>query len=172
MSLVCAQCSRVNPTEAAYCYYDGAALSGRAGGPINDGAAPFPNPFVFPNGLSCRNFDQLAMACQQNWSAAMDLLRQGFLGSFFGGMGRVDLAMAAREAAAFPDLERGLDQLIAKLPSQAVQQPKLQAEPTEVHLGLVKIGEDRTTELHLSNLGMRLLYGTVTSDSKWLTLGE
>ena len=172
MSLVCAQCSRVNPAEAAYCYYDGAALAGRAGGPINAGAANFPNPFVFPNGLSCRNFDQLAMACQQNWSAAIDLLKQGFLGSFFGGIGRVDLSAAAQEAAKFPDLDRGLDQLIAKLPSQAVQAPKLKAEPTEINLGIVKIGEDRSTELHLANAGMRLLYGTATSDCKWLTLGE
>lgn len=172
MSLVCGQCSRVNPSEAAYCFYDGAALAGRAGGPINAGAAPFPNPFVFPSGLQCRNFDQLASACQQNWSAALDLLKQGYLGSFFGGMGRVDLALAAQEAAKFPDLERGLDQLIGKLPSQAVQEPKLQAEPTDISLGLVKIGADRTAELHLANLGMRLLYGTATSDSKWLTLGD
>ena len=140
MSLVCAQCSRVNPAEAAYCYYDGAALAGRAGGPINAGAAPFPSPFVFPNGLSCRNFDQLASACQQNWTAAMDLLRQGYLGSFFGGMGRLDLLGAAQEAAKFPDMERGLDQLLAKLPTQAIQPPKLQAEPSEVNLGQLNIG--------------------------------
>lgn len=172
MSLVCAQCSRVNPPEAAYCYHDGAALAGRAGGPINAGAAPFPNQFVFPDGTACRNFDQLALACQQHWSAAISLLQQGFLGSFFGGMGRVDLAMAAQEAAKFPDLDRGLDQLLAKLPSQALQGPKLQAEPSEINLGQVKIGEDRASELHLTNLGMRLLYGTVTSDCDWLTVGE
>lgn len=172
MSLVCAQCSRVNPPEAAYCYHDGAALAGRAGGPINAGVAPFPNQFVFPDGHACRNFDQLALACQQNWAAAISLLQQGFLGSFFGGMGRVDLAMAAQEAAKFPDLDRGLDQLLAKLPSQALQGPKLQAEPSEINLGQVKIGEDRNTELHLTNLGMRLLYGTVTSDCEWLALGE
>src|SRR5437763_843055 len=118
MSLVCAQCSRVNPPEAAYCYHDGAALPGRAGGPINPGSAPFGNPLVFPNGTACRNFDQLAMTCQQNWSAALDLLKQGFLASFFGGLGRVDLAIAAQEAAKFPDLDRGLDQLLAKIPSQ------------------------------------------------------
>ena len=94
MSLVCAQCSRVNPPEAAYCYHDGAALAGRAGGPINPGSAPFGNPFVFPNGQACRNFDQLAMTCQQNWSAALDLLKQGFLAAIFGGLGRVDLALA------------------------------------------------------------------------------
>jgi hypothetical protein len=172
MSLVCAQCSRVNPPEASYCYHDGAALAGRAGGPINAGSAPFPNQFVFPNGLACRNFDQLAMTCQQHWSAAVDLLKQGYLGSFFGGMGRVDLAMAAQEAAKFPDIDRGLDLLLTKLPTQALQPPKLQAEPTVINLGQFKIGTDRTTEIHLANLGMRLLYGTATSDCKWLTFGE
>ena len=172
MSLVCAQCSRVNPLEAAYCYHDGAALAGRSGGPINAGAAPFPNQFVFPDGLACRNFDQLAIACQHNWSSAVNLLKQGYLGSFFGGMGRVDLAMAAQEAAKFPDIDRGLDQLLAKLPTRALQGPKLQAEPSEISLGQIKVNEDRTSELHLTNLGMRLLYGTVTSDCKWLALGD
>jgi len=172
MSLVCAQCSRVNPPEASYCYHDGAALAGRAGGPINAGSAPFPNQFVFPNGLACRNFDQLAMTCQQHWTAAVDLLKQGYLGSFFGGMGRVDLAMAAQEAAKFPDMDRGLDMLLAKLPTQALQPPKLQAEPTKINLGQIKIGADRTTEIQMANQGMRLLYGTATSDCKWLTFGE
>ncbi len=172
MSLVCGQCARVNPAEASYCYHDGAALAGRSSGPINAGSAPFANQFVFPNGQACRNFDQLALACQQNWSAAVDLLKQGYLGSFFGGMGRIDLATAAQEAAKFPDLDRGLDQLLAKLPSQAVQEPKLQAEPSEINLGQIKLNENRATELHLTNLGMRLLYGTVTSDCKWLTLGD
>lgn len=172
MSLVCGQCSRVNPDEAAYCFYDGAALAGRAGGPINAGSAPFPNQFVFPNGQACRNFDQLATACQQYWPQAIDLLKQGFLGSFFGGLGRVDLAMAAQEAAKFPDVDRGLDQLLAKLPTQALQEPKLQAEPSEINVGVLKLGQDRASELHLTNLGMRLLYGTVTSDSKWLTIGD
>src|ERR1700722_17626244 len=138
MSLVCAQCSRVNPSEAAYCYHDGAALAGRAGGPINAGSAPFPNQFVFPDGQACGNFDQLALACPQNWAAALSLLQQGFLGSFFGGMGRVDLAMAAQEAAKFPDLDRGLDQLLSKMPTQALQGPKLQAGPSEINIGQVK----------------------------------
>src|SRR6516162_1858693 len=160
MALVCAQCSRVNPPEAAYCYHDGAALAGRAGGPINPGAAAFPSPFVFPNGQSCRNFDQLAMTCQQNWAAALDLLKQGFLATFFGGLGRVDLAVAAQEAAKFPDPDRGLDQLIGKLPTQVVEAPKLQVEPREINLGRLAMGADRTIELHLRNTGMRLLYGS------------
>ena len=73
MSLVCAQCSRANPKEAVYCYYDGASLAGRTGGPVNAGAAPFPSQFVFPSGQACRNFDQLGLTCQQNWAAAVDL---------------------------------------------------------------------------------------------------
>src|SRR5262249_36843357 len=155
MPLVCGQCSRVNPPEASYCFHDGTPLAGRGGGPINAGAALFPNQFVLPDGFACRNFDQLAMACQSNWQAAVGLLQQGYLASFIGGMGRVDLAMAAQEAANYPDVDRGLDQLLAKLPTQALQNPKLQAEPSEINLGVIKINEDRATELHLTNLGMR-----------------
>jgi hypothetical protein len=171
MALVCSQCSRVNPKDAAYCYWDGASLAGR-GGPVNAGAQPFPSQFVFPNGTSCRNFDQLAMACQQNWSEAVNLLKQGYLASFFGGMGRVDLAAAAKEAGEFPDLDRGLDGLLAKLPSQALQPPKLKAEPSEINIGQIRVGTDRSAEIHLFNQGMRLLYGSVSTDAKWLTVGE
>jgi hypothetical protein len=174
MPQVCGKCSHVNPPEAAYCYYDGAVLDGHGGhgGPVQVGAQPFPSQFVFPSGQSCRNFDQFAMACQQNWPMAVDLLRQGFLASFLGGIGRADLALAAQEAARFPDTDRGLDQLLAKLPSQVLQAPKILVEPTEVNLGQLQVGVDRKTELHLANQGMRLLYGSVVSDCKWLVLGD
>jgi hypothetical protein len=174
MSQVCSKCSHVNPPEASYCYYDGAVLGGHRvnGGPVNAGSAPFPSPFVFPSGQQCRNFDQLAMACQQHWPSAVDLLRQGFLGSFLGGIGRVDLAMAAQEAARFPDIDRGLDQLLDKLPTQVLQKPRLVAEPSDINLGILAVGADRQFDLHLANQGMRLLYGSVVSDCKWLTLGE
>ena len=52
--------------------------------------------------------------------------------------------MVTQEAAKFPDMDRGLDQLLAKLPTQALQPPKLQAEPSAINLGQVKIGQDRT----------------------------
>ena len=88
MPQVCSQCQRVNPPEAAYCYHDGVLLAGHAAddSAVRKGARPFPNPFVFPSGVACRNFDQLAMACQQNWSQAVDLLKQGYLASFLGGI--------------------------------------------------------------------------------------
>jgi len=174
MSQVCSKCSHANPPEAIYCFFDGVVLGGHSanGRKVQAGAQPFPTQFVFPSGLACRNFDQLAMACQQNWACAVDLLKQGFLASFLGGIGRADLSLAAKEAARFPDSERGLDRLLAKLPSQVLDAPKLRAEPTEVSLGIVQIGANRTFELHLANLGMRLLYGSVSSDCKWLTLGD
>lgn len=173
MSQVCRQCSRINPAEAAYCYFDGAILAGHAGhGPINAGAAAFPSQFVFPTGQICKNFDQLALACQQHWQSAVDMLKQGFLGTFFGGLGRADLAMAAMEAAKFPDADRGLDQLLSKLPTNVLQNPQLKAEPTEINLGQIPLGSDRSSEIHLANLGMRLLYGSVVADCKWLTLGD
>jgi hypothetical protein len=174
MSQVCSKCSHANPPDAIYCYYDGIILGGHSanGGPVQAGTQLFPSQFVFPSGATCRNFDQLAVACQQNWTAAVDLLRQGFLASFLGGIGRVDLALAAQEAARFPDQERGLDQLLAKLPTQVLQPPQLQAEPTNVNLGVLPLGSNRHFELHLANLGMRLLYGSVVSDCKWLALGE
>jgi hypothetical protein len=174
MSQVCGKCSRVNPPEATYCYWDGAVLEGHLanGGPVAGGSRPFPSHFVFPSGQVCRNFDQLAMGCQQNWKQAVDLLKKGYLASFLAGLGRADLALAAREAARFPDQDRGLDQLLAKLPSHVLEAPQLKVEPTDVNLGVLRVGTDRALELHLSNLGMRLLYGSVVSECKWLTFGE
>jgi hypothetical protein len=175
MSQVCSKCSRINPPDAAYCYWDGAVLEGHHanGGGIAVGSRPFPNQFVFPSGEPvCRNFDQLAMSCQQNWKQAVECLRNGYLSSFLGGMGRADLALAAQEAARFPDQDRGLDQLLAKLPSHVLDAPRLQVEPSDVNLGVIKVGSDRKLELHLGNQGMRLLYGSVVSDCKWLTLGD
>ena len=124
MAQTCTKCSRVNPADAAYCYYDGSS-SQRAGRRRRPGDRVRVAAVSEPVRLSrrpavCRNFDQLAMACQQNWSAALDLLKQGYLEKFLAGLGRADLAMAAREAARFPDHDRGLDQFLAKLPSQAV----------------------------------------------------
>src|SRR5262245_55515503 len=105
MPHTCRTCSRLNPGDALYCYHDGTALDGhgRHDGPMQAGALPFRSPFVFPSGTSCRNFDDLVLACQQNWSSACEMLEQGYLERFLGGMGRADLALAAREAARSPD---------------------------------------------------------------------
>jgi hypothetical protein len=177
MVQTCRKCSRVNPADAAYCYFDGMVLDGhaRAGGngPVRTGTQLFPQQFVFPTGLVCRTFNELAVACHENWSAAVGLLRQGYLENFLGGLGRADLARAAQEAARYPDPSRGLDQLLGKLPADVVEPPQLDLTPREVNLGLLKVGEDRQLDLHLTNLGMRLLYGSIScEDAVWLAVGE
>ncbi len=175
MVQTCTKCSRANPTEAVYCYFDGFALAGhnRQGGPVAVGAQAFTNAFVFPNGRACRSFNELALACQEDWSAACDLLHQGYLETFLGGVGRIDLAFAAKEAAKFPDRDRGLDQLLTKLPSDVLAEPRLRIDPLEVSLGVRKVGDDSSFEMHLENQGARLLYGSITcTDGVWLALGE
>jgi hypothetical protein len=176
MAQTCSKCSRINPADAAYCYYDGNVLAGHArlgAAPVAAGNQPFHNQFTFPSGRRCRNYDELAIACQSEWDAAKDLLQQGYLESFLGGLGRSDLALAAREAARFPDRDRGLDQFLAKLPGNALTPPKLRLDPQEVNLGTVPVGQDHHFDLNLDNQGMRLLYGSVSSDGcPWLTVGE
>jgi hypothetical protein len=175
MVQTCTKCSRPNPPDALYCYFDGFVLNGqgRHGGPLAVGSQPFNAPFVFPTGRRCGSFDELALACQEEWATARDLLRQGFFASFFGGLGRADLAMTAREAAKYPDPDRGLDQLLSKLPSDILTPPTLKAEPSEINLGVLTTSTDRSFKLHLENQGMRLLHGTVSCPGvAWLTFGD
>src|SRR5262249_31966189 len=164
MSHPCRTCSRVNPAEALYCFHDGTALDGhgRHDGPMQAGAQHFRHAFVFPSGTSCRTFDELALACQRDWSAAREMLEQGYLERFLGGMGRADPAMAGREAARSPARDRGLDDFLAKLPSKALAPPRLNADPVHINLGVMSMDQDRRFDLRLRNEGMRLLYGTVS----------
>ncbi len=175
MAQICSKCSRVNPDDASYCYYDGRELGshGRNGGPVHASTRVFANRFVFPSGRTCETFEQLAIACHEQWREATQLLQQGYLETFLSGVGRADLALAAREAARFPDHDRGLDQLLAKLPADNLAAPRMQVEPSDVNLGQLTVGQDREFELTLVNQGMRLVYGSVTcEDAVWLALGE
>jgi hypothetical protein len=175
MSHTCVKCQRVNPDEAIYCYYDGMLLNGhgRAAGPVAIGSQPFPGAFIFPSGRSCRSFDELAIAIQENWEEARNLLKQGFLNTFFGGLGRADLAQAADEARKYPDIDRGLDQLLGKLPSGVIEEPKLRVNLQEINLGVLEVGQDRTIDLRLENQGGRLVFGTITAENApWIALGD
>jgi hypothetical protein len=172
MVLTCSKCSRANPTEAVYCYFDGFVLGGAGRGPLSVGAQPFASPFVFSSGRVCRSFDELAIACQEEWNAATDMLKRGFLEAFFGGLGRMDLVAAAKDAAKFPDKNRGLDQLLSKLPSNVLAEAALKVTPVEMNLGVIPPNTDRKFELHLENAGMRIVYGSANSSEGWLVLGD
>ena len=144
----------------------------RARRPRRSGPQPFPHPFVFPNGAVCRNFDQLALACHNEWATAIELLRNGDLANFLAGLGRADLAKAAREAARQDDKDRALDQLLGQLPANTIEPAKLHVETLHVNLGQLTVGKDHRWELRLANQGMRMLSGTIASDCDWLALGE
>jgi hypothetical protein len=175
MPLVCAACTRTNPPEARYCYYDGTPLAARAaaGGPVAVGAQPFSHPFVFPSGQTCRTFDEFALACFASWPESREMLRQGYLERFLAGLGRTDLALAARQAGRQPDLDRGLDELLAKLPGTLRTPPRLVIQPAEVNLGQLRRGTDRRFVLHLANEGMGLVHGSIAcEETDWLALGD
>jgi hypothetical protein len=176
MVQTCSKCSRTNPADAVYCYYDGLVLGGhsRNGGPVAVGSQTFASSFVFPTGKTCRSFNELALACQDDWKTARDLLKQGYLENFLGGLGRIDLVMAAKNAAKFPDNDRGLDEFLTQLPSDVLDPPRLAVETQEINLGILPVGtEGRRFDLRLENQGMRLLYGSVTcTDALWLSFGD
>jgi hypothetical protein len=168
MAHTCPRCSRVNPAEALYCYNDGTSL-GNGAARARPGTQEFPMPFVFPSGQTCRTFDQLALACLDNWGTAQELLRDGVLAGFMGGLGRADLAVAAREAARYPDRDRGLDGFLAKLPTETLSPPRLNVEPKQLNLGVLRVGQDARLELHLYNQGMGLLHGSIHCEGcTWL----
>jgi len=173
MTLACRSCRRFNPPDAAYCYFDGVALAGGSRPAAAPGTEPFPMPFTFASGRVSNNYNELALACHNDGSSARLALRQGHLEQFLGGMGRLDLAQAAREAARFPDPERGLDMLLGRFPGDALSAGKLIVKTPDINLGTLSVGSDRRFALTLENGGMRLLYGTVTiEDAPWLALVE
>jgi predicted secreted protein len=174
MPQVCHQCARANPAEAVYCHFDGAVLEGHGvvGGPVAVGSRPFPSPFVFPGGRACRCFDELALGCVAEWEAALEMLRDGSLATFFAALGRIDLAAAADEAARFPDPELGLDRLLGELPVTVLTEAKVRVAAAEVNLGVLDSEPERTFELELENQGLRLACGSVASSAPWLTLGD
>ena len=94
-------------------------------------------------------------------------------GRLFWCAGCADLAQAAKQALREADLDRGLDQLLSKLPSSTREPSKLFVQPQEMNLGQVSRSTDRRFVLHIENQGMGLLQGTVAcDDSAWLALGE
>src|SRR5262245_17053026 len=128
MPIQCPTCSRANPTNAVYCFYDGRALdkSGQQA-PMGIGTRPFPLPFSFSDGQGCTNYNQLVLACDRRWNEARTNLLNGTWVAFFSTIGRADLAALARQSAREPDPNVGLCRLLEGLPAdpEALRPPKL-----------------------------------------------
>jgi hypothetical protein len=175
MPVQCRTCSRVNPANAAYCYYDGTGLTEAAlKGPLGLGTHPFPLPFSFSDGQGCANYNQLVLACDQRWSEARRYLVNGTWQSFFGTIGRTDLAALATEAARQTDPDIGLCRLLEGLPAdvEALRPPKLALTSTVEDLGVLEPGTDSRLDLVIENQGMLLLCGSAMTDCDWLSLGD
>jgi hypothetical protein len=169
MVTLCKQCTRANPTEATYCYFDGVSLrSSRLEGPVDVAQAPFPSPFVFPSGEACENFDQLALTCQAHWSDTWTLLQSGAFKDLLARLGRIDLIQAVTEAVADTDPDHGVDFFVSRLPANNLTPARLRVAPAQRDLGALKCGEDLGFDVHLSNDGHRLIVGHVRSDCPWL----
>ena len=172
MVLTCPRCQRSNPSDAAFCYLDGSALSADVSAPLQMGSRPFPQPFTLPNGESAQTFNQLAILFHNNWEAVKDLLIQNQIGPFFSGLGRMDLAMLASNLVKEPNKDRALDQLLSRFPADCLEPPNLQVEPTEINLGEVRVDQNRSFHLIIRNKGMGLLLGSLVSGCPWLVVGE
>jgi hypothetical protein len=130
-------------------------------------------PFTFPSGRTCHTYNELALACLDDWTTALAVLREGHFESFLAGLGRADLATAAREAARFPDHDRGLDQLLGRLPGDALSAPQLVVKTPHFDLGPLTVGSERRFAVTLANGGTRLLHGSLAFvDTPWLTFAQ
>jgi hypothetical protein len=139
---------------------------------VPDAPSRLPFAFVFASGRRCETIDDLIRGCQDEWTSAGELLRQGAFRQFFTGTGRLDLARIADEAARQPNDDLALDDFLAHLPSGVLVKPKLDLQPRRILLGVMRRGEVRQTTIGVSNIGAGLLTGTiaVTEGSDWLTL--
>jgi hypothetical protein len=175
MTRPCRKCRRINPPNAVYCYFDGFALDDQHQNrrTVQPGTQAFPMAFTFPSGRTCRNFNELALACQDEWTDALSMLQSGHLERFLGGLGRIDLARAAQDAAHFPDPHRGLDQLLGRFPGDILAAAKLVVKQSIIHLGPLEVGCDRRFVVTLTNAGARLVHGSIgLTAAPWLFFSE
>ncbi len=173
----CPTCSRINPPNAAYCFYDGRTLdaAGQPGpGPVGLGTRPFPLPFSFSDGQGCANYNQLVLACDRRWNEARTNLLNGTWESFFSTIGRADLANLARHSAREADPDVGFCRLLEGLPAdaEALRPPKLALTSPVEDLGALEPGKDHKFQLVIENQGLLLLRGSVTTDCDWLFFSD
>ena len=171
----CPACSKTNPADAVFCYYDGRNLShDNHEGPLRIGSLPFPMPFCFSDGTGCSNFNQLALACDERWNEARSLLSEGIWPAFFAAIGRLDLAAVAKQAVKEPDPDVGLSQLLEKFPADpdALRLPRLGVQSAEENLGPLAPGADHKFEVVIKNQGMLVLRGMIITACDWLVIGD
>jgi hypothetical protein len=171
MSEPCTSCARLHSQGAVICRHDEQAVER----PVSEAiptARTFPTALVLPSGTVCRDFDDLARACQEDWRLGRQCLQNGLFEHFLSGIGRADLALAAHAASRLADGDRALDQFLEQLGSSAIQPARLHVAQKEIDLGTIKGDANHHLELIVTNHGGRLLHGTVASDARWLVFAD
>lgn len=172
MTQICSRCSRINPEEASFCYFDGICLPGHVQASSRE-QARFPKAFTFPSGNSCSTFEELGTGILLEWDQALKLQKAGEFARFFSAMGRLDLSAIAAQAGNYPVPSQGLDSLLGKLPLQTILPARLDVEPEVLDLGLIRVRQDKKATLRIRNIGRRLLFGTITLEGlPWLNIGD
>lgn len=169
MLAVCPRCQRANPSGSVYCWFDGGSLlSAQAG------VQRLAKDFLFPSGRRCQTLEDFAQACQDEWSAARDLLSKDAFRQYFIGMGRLDLVRLAQEVMQQPNPDVGLSRFIDGLPVVQTRTAKLDLQPRRFTLGRLPAGDRREIELSLINQGSGALQGTVTvtAGADWLSFPD
>jgi hypothetical protein len=167
MFQVCPRCQRPNPSQAVYCYHDGAVLN-----PMAAPAGLLARPLVLPSGVSCRTLEDLAAGLRASWDDGRQMLADGSLAQFLRDNGRLDLARAAEEARASGDADLGLYQFLGRLPPPLGPTPKLEVYPRRLILGPYPTGGQHQSSLRVANRGVGLLMGRVhiDGDATWVRL--
>jgi hypothetical protein len=167
---ICPRCKHVNPDYANYCHFDGVVLQAQQSASVHR----LPGEFKFPSGRRCNTFDELAQGCQEEWSAARDLLMRGVFAQYFRTAKRDDLVRAANDAKAQANPDIGLTTFLGALPGTRTATPKLDLNPRRILLGKVPVGDARTVPLTITNQGQGMLQGTVTvsEGQDWVSLNE
>src|SRR5262245_61552972 len=166
----CPRCQRANPNGSVFCYFDGIELRPGAGGAL--AANRLAQEFVFPSGRRIRTFEEFALGCQDEWVVARDLLKQGQFRTFFGNIGRADLAKAAQDAMSQGDADIALTTFLEALPGARTSAPRLDINPRRLLMGALLAGESRKLEFTVTNQGQGTLQGTLTvaEGSDWLKI--
>jgi hypothetical protein len=168
---VCPRCHRANPSEAAFCYFDGVDLRAIPAANGHVRADGLPRSFAFPSGRRCASLTELAVGCLEEWDAARELLAGGNLAQYLVEIGRSDLARSA-QATAPGQADAALDNLLQALPGTAELRPRLDLTPRRLQMGTLSVGEEKRVRLQVQNTGKGLLHGklSVAQGGEWLRL--
>ena len=168
--LICPRCRHVNPEYATYCCFDGVVLQAQQ----NAAVLRLPKEFAFPSGRRCQTFDELAQGCQEEWTAARDLLMRGVFAQFFRSCNRADLVRAADDAKVQSSPDIALMTFVNALPGERTATPKVDLSPRRILVGSLLVGESKSSSLTITNTGQGMLQGTisVTEGQDWLSLSD